>query len=62
MDDVKTEIYQNGVEIKARYELVQTLKKIGEKKLWRGDIRWTLIKEHGTLKILSLDYQHQKSP
>jgi hypothetical protein len=62
LDDLRIEIYQNGVEVKARYELVQLLKKSGEKKIWRGDIRWTLVKEGGALKILSLDYQHQKSP
>jgi len=55
------EIYQNGVEVKARYEIIQR-SKTGEKKLWRGDIRWTLTKEKEALKILSLDYQHHKSP
>ena len=62
MNDFRIEIYQNGVEVKARYELVQVLKKGGDKKIWRGDIRWILVKEHEALKILSLDYQHQKSP
>jgi curved DNA-binding protein CbpA len=61
IDDIKIEIYQNAAEVKARYELVQLLKKSGEKKIWRGDIRWTLVKENGALKILSLDYQPQKS-
>jgi ketosteroid isomerase-like protein len=61
MNDIKTEIYQNGVEVKARYELLQVLKKGGGKKAWRGDIRWVLVKEDGALKILSLDYQPQKS-
>jgi len=62
IDNIKIEIYQNGVEVKARYELVQMVKKSGDKRIWRGDIRWSLIKEDGALKILSLDYQHQKSP
>ncbi len=62
IDHIKIEIYQNGVEVKARYELVQMVKKSGDKKVWRGDIRWSLVKEDGALKILSLDYQHQKSP
>jgi hypothetical protein len=60
LDDIKIEIYQNGVLVKARYEVDQTLKKKGEKKIWNGPIRWTLVKENGTLKILTLDYQHQK--
>ena len=61
IENISIEIYQNGVEVKAHYELTQTLKKRGEEKVWRGDIRWTLIKEDGALKILSLDYQPQKS-
>jgi hypothetical protein len=56
MEGIKIEIYQNGVEIKARYKVVQLLKRSGEKKIWKGDIRWRLVKEDGTLKILFLDY------
>jgi curved DNA-binding protein CbpA len=62
MNDFRIEIYQNGVEVKARYELVQVFKKGGDKKIQRGNIRWTLVKEHEALKILFLDYQHQKPP
>ncbi len=62
MEDTKIEIYQNGVEVKARYEVNQILRKGGEKKVWKGDIRLALVKENGALKILSLDYQLQKSP
>lgn len=57
LEDVKKEIYENGVEIKAHYELVQLLKD-GEKKRWKGWIRWLLVKEDGVLKILFLDFQH----
>jgi hypothetical protein len=56
---MKIEIYQNAVEAKARYEIEQLMKIGGEKKVWRGQIRWILGKEDGVLKILSLDYQHQ---
>ncbi len=58
LEDVKEEIYENGVEIKARYELVQLLKN-GEKKRSKGQIRWLLVKEDGALKILFLDFQNQ---
>jgi hypothetical protein len=58
LKDVKAEIYENGVEIKAHYELDQLSKK-GEKKIWKGPIRWGLVKEDGALKILFLDYQNQ---
>jgi curved DNA-binding protein CbpA len=60
MVDRKIEIYENGVEVRARYELEQILIKSGEKKVWRGTIRWVLVKEDGILKIISLDYQHER--
>jgi hypothetical protein len=62
MEDTKIEIYQNGVEVKARYEVNQILRKEGEKKVWKGNIRLALVKENGALKILFLDFQQQKSP
>jgi len=62
MEDKKIEIYENGVEVKARYQIEQIVKKSGERKVWRGRIRWVLIKEDGTLKILSIDYRHEKTP
>jgi hypothetical protein len=62
IEALKIEIYQNAVEVKARYAIDQVLKEGGERKGWRGSIRWVLIKEEGTLKILSLDYHHQKTP
>ena len=61
MQDMRIEIYQNVVEVKARYEINQILKKEGEKKTWRGGICWVLVKEGGILKIVSLDYQNEKS-
>ena len=60
MVDGKIEIYENGIEVRARYELEQILIKSGEKKVWRGTIRWVLVKEDGILKIISLDYQHER--
>jgi curved DNA-binding protein CbpA len=57
IEDVSIEIYQNAVEVNARYKVDQTLKKGGEKKLWKGSIRWVLVKEDEVLKILLLDYQ-----
>jgi hypothetical protein len=61
LSDLRIEIYQNAVEAKAHYELIQLLKKNGERRVWRGEIRWTLVREGGALKILSLAYQPQKS-
>jgi hypothetical protein len=62
LNDTRIEIYQNAVEIKARYEIDQILKKEGEEKIWRGQVQWVLVKEEGVLKITSLNYQHDKSP
>jgi curved DNA-binding protein CbpA len=62
LDDMKIEIYQNVVEVKARYKLDQVLEKQGSEKIWRGDIRWVLIREGGALKIISLDYRNEKTP
>jgi ketosteroid isomerase-like protein len=62
VEGMKTEIYQNRVEVKARFRVEQTLKK-GEKEIiWTGNIRWVLGSEDGALKIVSLDYQNDKSP
>jgi ketosteroid isomerase-like protein len=60
MEEIKVEIYQNGAEVKARYEITQTLRRGGEKRGWRGTGSWFLAREEGALKILYLNYQHQK--
>jgi curved DNA-binding protein CbpA len=59
LQDMKIEIYQNAIDVKARYEIEQILKVGAEEKVWRGRVRWVLIKENGALKIFTLDYQHQ---
>jgi len=59
VQDMKIEIYQNAVEVKARYEIDQILK-MGERMVWKGNVHWVLGKENGIFKILSLDYQHQQ--
>jgi ketosteroid isomerase-like protein len=62
VEDMRTEIYQNRVEAKARFRVDQTLKKGNKEKVWIGNIRWVLGREDEALKILSLDYQNEKSP
>lgn len=61
IEKMRQEIYQNAVEVKARYVINQVLKGDGKEREWSGPIRWVLVKEDGALKILSLDYQHMKS-
>ncbi|MGQ9694992.1 MAG: DnaJ domain-containing protein [Thermodesulfobacteriota bacterium] len=60
LQDVQTLDHPQGLEVRAKYELHQVAKKDGEKKFWKGRIRWILVRENGRLKIISLDYQHQK--
>ncbi len=55
------EIYDNAAEVKARYEIGQIMKRTGEMRILKGRIRWVLIKEDGILKILSIDYKHEKA-
>ena len=61
IERMKTEIDQNRLDVKARFRVVQTLKKSREEKVWSGDIHWVLGKEDGVLKILSLDYENDKT-
>jgi hypothetical protein len=62
VEGMKIEIYQNAVEVKARFRVDQILKGEGEEKVWKGSIRWVLVMEDGNLKISSLDYQNEKTP
>jgi len=62
LEGLKIEIYQNSVEVKARYKVYQKLKKRGKEKLWIGNILWVLVKEGEALRISLLDYQNEKSP
>jgi hypothetical protein len=62
IEEMKIEIYQNAAEVRARYTVNQVLKKGGEKRVLKGSGRWVLIKENGVLKILSIDYKHEKTP
>jgi ketosteroid isomerase-like protein len=62
VEDMKVEVYQNAVEVKARYEVDQILRKDGERKIWKGRIQWMLVKEEGALKIISLNYRHGSTP
>jgi curved DNA-binding protein CbpA/ketosteroid isomerase-like protein len=62
IEGMKIEIHQHRVDVKARFRVDQKLKKDGGEKVWKGNIRWVLVKEEGRLKIVSLDYQNEKSP
>ena len=53
--------YENAAVADALYRVDQILRKKGEKKVWKGDIRLILVRENGALKILCLDFKHEKS-
>jgi hypothetical protein len=61
IEGLKIEVYENGAEAKAQFQVEQVLRAGGEIKVWKGSIRWVLHKENGALRIISLDYQNQKS-
>ncbi len=61
LEHMRIEIYQNAV-VRARYEMVQILKRTGEKRIWRGDIRWVLVRENGNLRVRYLDYKQERFP
>lgn len=62
MEGMRIASNQNYTDVRAFYVVDQVVKGGGESKTWRGAIRWTLVREEGSLRILSLDYQQQKSP
>jgi ketosteroid isomerase-like protein len=62
IEGMRIDIYQNAVEAKGRYTADQILKKRGKKEIWRGEIRWILVRENGALRIRSLDFRPQESP
>ncbi len=61
MEEMKIEISEKVATVKALYQLDQISKRRAERKTWRGNISWILVKENGSLKILFLDYQPNKS-
>ncbi len=62
VENMKIEVYQNAVEIKARYAVNQVLKEGGGKKIWKGDARWVLGRDEERLQILSVDYEYSLPP
>ena len=48
--------YQKGASVRARYELIQSIKGSKKKGLFEGDIQWELIRENGSLKIKEINY------
>lgn len=51
--------HKNAAIAQARYKLDQIMKENGKKKIWKGDVRWVLVRENGALKILHLDFRYE---
>ena len=62
LEDMKINVYQNAAEARGHYTLAQKQKRRWKEKVWKGDIRWVLVRENGALKIRALDYMAEKSP
>jgi hypothetical protein len=48
--------YQKSAFVSGRYELIQSIKGSKKKKVFRGNIQWSLIREDGSLKIKEINY------
>jgi hypothetical protein len=59
---ISGDFFEIAAEVKARYRIDQVSKKGRERKVWRGDIVWTLVKENEHLRVRKLDYEQKKSP
>jgi hypothetical protein len=48
--------YTRSAFVTGRYEIIQSLKGGGGKRVFRGDIQWNLVRENGPLKIKEINY------
>lgn len=48
--------YQKDAFVSGRYELIQFLREKNKKKVFRGNIQWTLVRENGALRIKEINY------
>jgi hypothetical protein len=48
--------YTRSAFVRGRYEIIQSLKKGGRKRAFKGDIQWDLVRENGSLKIREVNY------
>ena len=48
--------YTRSAFVRGRYEIIQSLKGRGKKRVFRGDIQWNLVRENGSMKIQEINY------
>ena len=54
IDSIQT--YTKSAFVSGQYELIQSLKGVNKRKVFRGKIQWNLIRENGSLKIKEMNY------
>jgi len=54
LDTVET--YTKSARASGQYEIIQTLKKSNEMRIYSGKIQWEIVPENGSLKIIRLNY------
>lgn len=48
--------YTRSALVRGQYEIIQSLKKGGKERVFKGDIQWEIIREDGSLKIREVNY------
>jgi len=48
--------HTRGALVRGQYEIIQSLKKGGKERVFKGDIQWEIIRENGSLKIREVNY------
>jgi hypothetical protein len=48
--------YTQSALVLGRYEIIQTLKKGGKERVFRGDIQWHIVRENSSLRIREINY------
>jgi len=48
--------YTRSSLVRGQYEIIQSLKKGGKERVFKGDIQWEIILENGSLKIREVNY------
>lgn len=52
--------YTGSAFVTGRYEIIQSLKGGGGKKVFKGNIQWRLVRENGSLKIKEINYGRER--
>lgn len=48
--------YSQSAFVTGRYEIIQTFKGVRKRRVYRGDIQWTLVRKNGSFSIKEVNY------